>query len=129
MGNATRFNLGDVAQLDIGPPTDIRPAAAPPKNWHTAAFVVVAINTHSNKIRVSKCASSRWNAPTWHDAESFALAPSDSKDRNVRRARRLLANVGPDPDGWKRIRCGKSWAPELCAIGHVDLDSKEVHRG
>lgn len=124
MGKAHHFHLGDVVTLDIGPAPDIRPKDAPPKNWHTAAFVVVAINTHSNKIRVSKCASSRWNAATWHDADSFAIAPADSKDRNVRRARRLLDAVKPDPDGWKRIECGKPWAPERVPVGHVALETE-----
>lgn len=122
MGKAQSFAIGDVVQLDIGPVMDIRPATAPPKNWHTAAFVVVGINTHSNRIRVSKCASERWGAAVWQDAESFALAPDDSKERNVRRARRLLAALRPDPDGWKRIECGKSWNPEKCPVGHVALE-------
>lgn len=124
MGKAQTFSLGDVVRLDIGPLTDIRPASSPPKNWHTAAFVVVGIVTHSNRIRVSKCGNTRWHAATWHDAEAFALAQEDSTDRNVRRARRLLAAVKPDPDGWKRIDCGKAWAPERVAIGHVAMQTE-----
>jgi hypothetical protein len=112
VGKAQTFSLGDVVQLGGTAPDPGRPGA----------WVVVAINTHSDKVRIAKCATERFQAPIWMPAESCILAPADSTDRNVRRARRRLAAVRPDPDGWRRIACGKDWAPEKCTVGHVALD-------
>ncbi|MGN6107068.1 MAG: hypothetical protein ACTHU0_18320 [Kofleriaceae bacterium] len=109
MGKAQTFGVGDVVQTVLD---------------ERSAFVVVAINTHSDKVRVSKCGTTRWHAPGWKPATSFEKAPSDSGSRAVQRARRLLAKLKPGPDGWKRIECGKPWALERCAVGHEALDSR-----
>jgi hypothetical protein len=77
------------------------------------------------KGRVQLCyfGSARWYVPEWHPVAAVSADLRDMRDHTrLRRCRRVLADLRPDPDGWKRISVGRSPHLARLAVGHIELD-------
>lgn len=81
---------------------------------------VVVCEPVGGRVKLAYCGSERWYLAKWYATE-FVLVDVDEQNPHVKRARRWLAKVKPDHDGWKRIqtgRYGQLGAPET--VGHAD---------
>jgi len=84
------------------------------------AHVVVA-GPRDGLVKLAYCATERWYMAKWYAIE-FVITEVDDKNPHVRRARRWLAAVVPEADGWKRIQTGRFGQPGSTeTVGHVDL--------
>lgn len=97
---------------------DVAHVLAHPVKGSDSAFVVVGLR--SDAVRLSYCGSKRWYVPQWFPTSIVSLA-ADEANRHVVRARRLLAAVKPDPDGWRRLHVGRDPNITVVVIGHQDL--------
>jgi hypothetical protein len=83
-------------------------------------FVVVSGPTSDGRIQLSYCGSSRWYVPRWY--RTTQVTDEIPNSARLARARKLLAELKPDPDGFKRISVGRHGQVHQVVVGHVTLD-------
>jgi len=114
-----------------GPARVTKPASRPPRTPLTvtcgdivnlvddreSAYVVVAM--FANRVQLVYCGSERWYVPKWYEGNQI-LAPA-TVNKHSRRARRWLDKAGYDPDGWRRINCGRYGNEQRVTVDHVAM--------
>lgn len=80
---------------------------------------VVVHEALNGRVQLCYCGAERWYVPEWVDVSWVGIDVTDGPQ--LRRARRLLAAVKPDPDGWKRIQVGRAGRLRTVIVGHVDV--------
>lgn len=109
------------AQLHLGAVVNVRGF----RKGSDRAHVVVA-GPRDGLVKLAYCATERWYMAKWYAIE-FVITEVDEKNPHVRRARRWLAAVIPEADGWKRIQTGRFGQPGSTeTVGHVDLTPNEA---
>lgn len=112
-------NLDRNARMKLGAVVHVRGFA----KGENRAHVVVA-EPREGRVKLAYCATERWYAAKWYATE-FVILEVDEKNPHVRRARRQLAKVKPDFDGWKCIRTGRYGSEgEIEIVGHVDIGGR-----
>ncbi len=92
---------------------------------HAGRPHVVVHEPVNGRVQLYYFGAARWYAPAWHAVTDVSADARDMRDlARWRRCRRALAELRPDPDGWKRIAVGRYQHVERVIVGHVDLDAQ-----
>lgn len=100
------MKLGDIVTLETGTKSG-RPH-------------VVVHEPVGGLVQLCYCGTGRWYVPEWHPVDEVRTDVPEGAQ--LRRCRRLLLAIKPDPDGWKRIDVGRYGSQhEDVIVGHVDV--------
>lgn len=89
---------------------------------HVGRPHVVVHEPVNGRVQLCYCGSARWYVPEWHPVEWVSTEVPEGT--RLRRCRRLLAAVKPDPDGWKRISVGRYGQEQTVIVGHTSLEAE-----